>query len=53
MSLRRVCDLLVSLLAYAGADVGCFEDLGMMAGNESVAAVIMWCVIVSVSVSMS
>ena len=47
MSLRRECDLLISLLACAGAEVGCLESRGMVAGNESVAAVIIWCVIVS------
>ena len=47
MSLRRECDLLTSLLACAGAEVGCLESRGMVAGNESVAAVMIWCVIVS------
>ena len=54
MSLRRVCDLLTSALAWEGADVGCFESWMILGGNyESVAAVMIQWVIVSERVSMS
>ena len=53
MSLRRVCDLFTSALAWEGADVGCFESGVILGGNESVAAVIILWVIVSERVLMS